>query len=90
VDLDGDRKDDVVISNDDEWAVLLFKDLKTGWEKVAGGKQGEPGAIPRIVRGDTSNGAWFHSKHLWVQNEDTAKMPNLVDRRSFADLLRKP
>jgi hypothetical protein len=54
-----------------------------------GGKRGDPGAIPMITRNGTSNGAWFHSKHLWVQNEDTAKMKDLVDRRSFEDLLQE-
>ena len=29
-----------------------------------------------------------HSRQLWWQNEDTAKLPNLVDRRSFNDLLK--
>src|SRR5207244_1979651 len=29
-----------------------------------------------------------HSRHLWWQNEDTAKLPDLVDRRSFNDLLK--
>ena len=41
-----------------------------------------------IARGGMDNGAWFHSKHLWIQNEDTASMKNLVDRRSFEELLR--
>jgi putative membrane-bound dehydrogenase-like protein len=46
--------------------------------------------IPAIVRAGPhrNNGAWFHSRHLWVQNEDTAHLPQLVDRRSFDDLLR--
>ena len=89
VDLNGDGRPDIVFSNEKEWSVHVFKDMKVGWEKVAGGKQGEEGAIPMIVRNGTNNGAWFHSKHLWVQNEDTAKMPNLVDRRSFEQLLEK-
>jgi hypothetical protein len=42
-----------------------------------------------IAHNGTNNGAWFHSKHLWVQNEDTAKMKDLVDRRSFEELLHK-
>ena len=53
------------------------------------GKPGAEGALPLIVRGKTNNGAWFHSRHLWVQNEDTAQMENLVDRRSFKELLRR-
>jgi hypothetical protein len=88
VDLNGDGRDDLVLSNEREWSAHLWKDPAVGWEKVSGGKAGEPGAIPMIVRGETQNGAWFHSKHLWVQNEDTAKLPNLVDRRSFEDLLK--
>ncbi len=49
-----------------------------------------PDEIPPIVRAGPhrNNGAWFHSRHLWVQNEDTAHLPNLVDRRSFDDLVR--
>ncbi len=88
VDLNGDGKDDLVYSNEQEWTVHVWKDTTAGWARVSGGRQGEPGAIPMISRGGTDNGAWFHSRHLWVQNEDTAKMPNLVDRRSFEDLLK--
>lgn len=49
-----------------------------------------PDEIPPIVRPGPrrNNGAWFHSRHLWVQNEDTAHLPNLVDRRAFDDLVR--
>src|SRR5262249_23075379 len=36
----------------------------------------------------TNNGFFVHSRSLWWQNEDTAKLPNLVDRRSFNDLLK--
>jgi len=89
VDLNGDGKADIVASNERVWGVWLFKDLKTGWEKIASGKQGDPGSIPMITRNGTNNGAWFHSRHLWVQNEDTAKMKDLVDRRSFEELLQK-
>ena len=89
VDLNGDGHPDIVFSNDEKWSIYVFKDMKSGWEKVAGGKQVEEGAIPMIARNGTNNGAWFHSKHLWVQNEDTAKMPNLVDRRTFEQLLQK-
>ena len=44
--------------------------------------------LPKIVRDGTNNGFFVHSRHLWWQNEDTAKLPNLVDRRSFNDLLK--
>jgi hypothetical protein len=88
VDLNGDGRDDLVFSDEREWSVHVWKDLAAGWEQLSGGKAGEPAALPMIVRSGTDNGAWFHSKHLWVQNEDTAKMPNLVDRRSFEHLLQ--
>ena len=45
--------------------------------------------VPPIVRSGPhpNNGAWFHSGTLWIQNEDTASLTNLVDRRSFKQLL---
>ncbi len=33
------------------------------------------------------SGAWFHSRTLWVQNEDTDRMPDLVDRMPLDNLL---
>ena len=87
VDLDEDGRDDVLFSNDREYGVFLFASMETGWSrKVMAGKAGDEKALPKIVRDGTDNGAWFHSRHLWVQNEDTAALPNLVDRRSFDDL----
>ena len=35
----------------------------------------------------TNAGAWVHSRHIWWQNESTDRMPDLVDRRSFNELL---
>ncbi len=90
IDLNGDGKDDLVFSNEEAWSVHLFVSLEKGWETLSSGRRGEAGELPMIVRGATNNGAWFHSGHLWVQNEDTAKLPNLVDRRSFDQLLRRP
>ncbi len=44
--------------------------------------------LPPIVRADgTDNGFFVHSRHLFWQNEDTAKLPDLVDRRSFNEIL---
>lgn len=97
VDLNEDGYDDVVFSNEERYAVHLFIAMPKphlGWErgwsfKVSGGRRGDPGDIPAIVRpgSNPNNGAWFHSKHLWVQNEDTAHLPDHVDRRSFTQLL---
>jgi len=44
--------------------------------------------LPPIVRTDgTDNGFFVHSRHLFWQNEDTAKLPDLVDRRSFNEII---
>ena len=37
--------------------------------------------------GHPNNGAWFHDGHLIIQNEDTAKLEGVVDRRSFKELI---
>jgi hypothetical protein len=89
VDLNRDHRADFVRSNNKGWAIALFKDVVSGWEILHSGDRGATDAIPMITRDGTNNGAWFHSRHLWVQNEDTAKMKDLVDRRSFEELLQK-
>jgi hypothetical protein len=89
VDLNGEGAADIVFSTEKEWGVYLWKNMTTRWEKISSGLSGDSGSIPMITRNGTNNGAWFHSKHLWVQNEDTAKMKDLVDRRSFEELLQK-
>jgi putative membrane-bound dehydrogenase-like protein len=89
VDLDEDGQLDVVFSNDEEYGVYLFDSMEKGWaRKVIAGKAGEPGALPKIVRDGTNNGFFVHSRSLWWQNEDTSKLPNMVDRRTFNDLLK--
>jgi len=97
VDLNGDTYEDMVFSNGESWAVHLFVadpipgwDWKVGWtRRVKGGSRSAPGAIPAIVREgpQRNNGAWFKDGHLWIQNEDTAHLPDKVDRRSFQDLI---
>jgi putative membrane-bound dehydrogenase-like protein len=89
VDLDEDGQLDCVFSNDREYGIYLFESATKGWtRKVLAGKAGAAGSLPRIVRDGSNNGFFIHSRHLWWQNEDTAALPNLVDRRSFNDLLK--
>src|SRR5207247_9635957 len=90
VDLDEDGRDDLVFSNPETSGIALFDTMETGWSRlVAAGGAGRPRALPLIAREHgENNGFWVHSRHLWWQNEDTAKLPNLVDRRSFNDLLK--
>jgi putative membrane-bound dehydrogenase-like protein len=87
VDVDEDGHADVIFANEKGYGLYLFESMQNGWSrKVLAGKPGEAGALPMITRKGTNNGAWFHSRHLWVQNEDTALLKEHVDRRSFNEL----
>ncbi len=96
VDVNEDGYDDLICSNARRYSFHLFMPklflgFQPGWSRaVLSGDRKEAGGIPMIVRGDAErrdNGVWFKAKHLWVQNEETAHLPDLVDRRSFADLM---
>jgi hypothetical protein len=90
IDLDGDGKRDVIFSNEKEYGIYLFKDMKLGWSrKVIAGKAGDKNAIPPIAKNGTNNGFWVHSGHLWWSNEDTVLLKDHVDRRSIKELLEK-
>ena len=95
LDLDEDGRDDVIVSNDEGSAVALFVSMTEGWARpVSSARRNEGGAIPPFVSRDARSGrfvdrgAWVHSRHIWWQNEDTAGLHDLVDRRAFADLLK--
>ena len=98
VDVNGDGYDDVLFSNEKEFSLHLFVPKanprlmwQVGWnDEVFTGKRGESKLdIPMIVRGGTNrnNGVWFANKTMWIQNEDTAHLPDKVDRRTFRQLL---
>jgi len=87
VDLNGDGKLDIVVSDEKQWGVFVFDNMKSGWKTIATGKAGDKNAIPMIGRNGTNNGCFIHSGHLWWANEDTHVMKNHVDRRSFKELL---
>jgi putative membrane-bound dehydrogenase-like protein len=92
VDLDEDGRDDVIFSNDERYSLHLFASMREGWSRrVLSGdrknREGERAELPPIVRKGTNNGAWFHSRHLWVNNEKTELLKDNVDRRSFNELL---
>lgn len=89
VDFDEDGFQDVVISDDRTYGIYLFDPKTRDWtRKVVEGKANDPNALPKLIRDGRNNGFWVHSRHLWWQNEDTAKLPDLVERRSFNDLLK--
>lgn len=103
-DINGDGFDDLLFSNETRFALWLyvpkpFLGWSTGWtRKISAALRTQtnfavgtpPDELPPFVRAGAhrNNGAWFHSRHLWVQNEDTSHLKDLVDRRSFDDLLR--
>src|SRR5690606_39044652 len=92
--------DDVIFSNEERYSIHLFESMETGWNrKVLAGQRGERPAeqeLPMIARDGPANsfvdgadnGFFVHGRTLWWQNEDTAKLPDLVDRRHFDDLLK--
>ena len=96
VDVNGDGFDDLIQSNSEQYSLHLFipetiLGFVPGWsrEVVSRKREGQAGEIPPIVRDGErrNNGAWFHSDSMWIQNEETAAMPDLVDRLSFGELL---
>ncbi len=97
IDLNGDKLDDIVFSDEERWGIHLWETRinpglgwKPGWSHtVRVGKREDKDALPMISRGGLhpNNGTWFHSGHLWIQNEGTAHLPDVVDRRSFKQLL---
>jgi putative membrane-bound dehydrogenase-like protein len=90
VDLDEDGHEDVIWSNENGYSVHLFSSMLTGWNKqIASASRTKEVGLPMITNKGTNNGAWFHSRHLWVQNENTNLLKDHVDRRSFNGLLEK-
>jgi hypothetical protein len=93
IDVNNDGKLDCLCSDAARYALYLFKDFETGWSiKVVDEKRGDPAAkgpvIPPFIRADgTNNGVWFHSGAIWLQNEDTAKLPDGVEKVLFKDLV---
>lgn len=95
VDFNGDGADDVIFSNEHSYHLALMVPrlvlgFQPGWSReVMSGARGSLPEIPMIVRGGPArnNGAWFAKRTMWVQNEDVAHLPNIVQRHSFEDLL---
>ncbi len=88
VDLNKDGSLDLVASDEKRFGAWLFDSLEKGWSiPLRSGERGREGGIPPIARNQTNNGAWFLKETLWIQNEDTAKLPDLVDRLRVDDLL---
>ena len=67
-DINEDGFDDIIFSNESEYGLWLFTDMKQGWSReVLRGKRGQKPAdqeIPPITVNGANNGAWFQSHHL--------------------------
>src|SRR5262249_33634307 len=94
IDINSDGKLDCLFSNHERYCLYLFKDMKEGWaikvfDVVRGKEDGTAPSVPPFVRADgTNNGAWFHSGALWLQNEDTWRLPDNVFKLTFAEMLK--
>ncbi|MFO0946388.1 MAG: VCBS repeat-containing protein [Planctomycetota bacterium] len=95
-DLDGDGDEDLVYSNEREYAIAQFVSPREGWRIVKKGNVrnagetlvgGAPSPMPMIAFAGRPMGAWFHGNALFVANEFTAKRKDLVDTRTFRELL---
>ncbi|MBN00839.1 MAG: dehydrogenase [Planctomycetaceae bacterium] len=88
VDLDRDGHDDLLLSDERRYAVYVYSVADGGWtQRVLADSRRTENAVPMIVRNGTNNGAWFANGHMWLQNEDTYRLPDGVDRRTFDQLL---
>jgi putative membrane-bound dehydrogenase-like protein len=95
LDLNQDGAEDVLVSNEERYSVHLMVPrqvlgFQPGWSReVIRGRRGQLPELPPVARGGAApnNGAWFTETEMYVQNEDTARLPHLVDRRAFRDIL---
>ncbi|HSI32213.1 MAG TPA: PVC-type heme-binding CxxCH protein [Tepidisphaeraceae bacterium] len=88
VDVDEDGHPDWVFSDDTRSGIYLWESISTGWSKEVLAGLRDARSIPPIVSGWKNNGFFTHSRTLIWQNEHTAALPNLIDRRPFNDLLK--
>ena len=88
VDLDADGDDDLVFSNQIEFASWRFEDTENGWQLIRHGGASDPGAIPSIVEHGRNNGVWFHSGALIQANEFTAGETDHIRHIPFEQLLK--
>ena len=95
VDINSDGWLDLIQSDETRYSAYIFipewvLGFQEGWSRlIMEGKRSDEDAIPAFVRAGThrDNGAWFAKGHVWVQNEDTAHLPDLVQRKAFQEIL---
>ena len=83
-----DGKLDVIFSNEKEYGIYLFTDMKHGWSRRSWRARPATRAPCRRLRSTARTTASGSIRgQLWWQNENTDLLKDLVDRRSFNDLL---
>ncbi|XOV70616.1 MAG: PVC-type heme-binding CxxCH protein [Verrucomicrobiota bacterium] len=95
VDINSDGWLDLIQSDETRYSAYIFipewvLGFQAGWSRlIMEGKRSDEDAIPAFVRAGAhrDNGAWFAKGHVWVQNEDTAHLPDLVQRKAFQEIL---
>lgn len=92
IDINEDGYEDILISNDKQFGLFLYtpkEPMKGLWtKKIFAGKRDEKAILPPFVRDGKNNGAWFHSRSLWIANEATPLLKDHVYRLSFNDMLK--
>lgn len=92
VDLNEDGHDDIVMADSIRYEVRLFDSKSGRWaEPILSGKTGAADANalwPIVLKDGSDNGFFVHSRSLCWQNENTNKLPHLVYRVNFDDILK--
>ncbi len=88
LDLDGDGIDnDLIFSNESQFGAFVFQSKELGWGRIVAGTADQADAIPPIVQRFGQNNGFFATKGtLWWQNENTATLPDHVQRLSIESL----
>ncbi|HYE19409.1 MAG TPA: PVC-type heme-binding CxxCH protein [Tepidisphaeraceae bacterium] len=96
VDIDEDGCFDAIFSDADRSSIHLFDPRDGGWTREIHSARrtdtnpNDPKSLPLapVTWRGSNNGFFVHSRALIWQNEHTAALPNLIDRRPFNDLLK--
>lgn len=90
VDIDHDRDDDLIFSNEKEYAIWLYDGPSTGWsKKLLAGPSTQDAPVPPITLNSQNAGAWFRPDEMAVVNEFTAnpKADHVIIRK-YKDWLK--
>ncbi len=89
VDINADGRNDLLVSNDERYALYYFTGMEHGWSNRAFSERRGPANdfLPRVVRNGTNNGAWFADGRMWVHNEFTCDLPDHARILTFQEIM---